>query len=121
MISVNWVPVNFVGIGLNTDFTLAGTFSFGSQRSRWLGPPWRYRRITLLALPKPRPPLALVVVLFAFALASKPRTSARVRPRRERPPTRSKSRRETPPSQLSRPAEPGITSMAEDLARETVA
>ena len=36
-VSQNWRPSVFVLIGLKTLFTLSGTFSSGSQRSRWLG------------------------------------------------------------------------------------
>ena len=39
--SVNWMPGILVGIDLKALRTLSGTFSFGSHRSRWLGPPWR--------------------------------------------------------------------------------
>ena len=39
--SVKETPGSLVGIALKTLRTLSGTLSLGSQRSRWLGPPWR--------------------------------------------------------------------------------
>ena len=35
---MTWMPGTLVAIGLKTLRTLSGTFSLGSQRSRWLGP-----------------------------------------------------------------------------------
>src|SRR5271157_2161920 len=39
--SVTSMPGTLVAIFLKTLLTLSGTLSLGSQRSRWLGPPWR--------------------------------------------------------------------------------
>ena len=43
---------------------LVGALGLGSHKSRWLGPPCRYIRITLFALPQPAPPpfLALAAI-----------------------------------------------------------
>src|SRR5947199_14265 len=53
--SVNLTPGSLVSMALKLLLTLSGTPSLGSHRSRWLGPPWRETRMTLLALPKPGP------------------------------------------------------------------
>src|SRR5260370_10837057 len=108
--SENGRAVVRVLMGLNMLRTRSGASGLGSHRSRWLGPPWRYSRMTLLARPKPGPRLPLGAGT-ALACCWKPRMSASVKPRIAEPPTRNRSRRVTP-SHVSFPDWPGITSIA---------
>src|SRR5262245_49216021 len=66
--------------------------------------------MTFLALPKPGPPFSLVAALVFSPRADPRNRSARVRPKTAEPPTHMKSRRVVP-SQVSLPANPGMTSM----------
>ena len=60
-ISENCRPAVRVGMGRKVLRTRSGASGLGSHKSRWLGPPWRYKRMTLLARPKPGPRLAVGV------------------------------------------------------------
>src|SRR5215208_4717923 len=73
--------------------------------------------MTFLALPNPGPPWAAAVV--SPAPAEERNMSASVRPKTADPPTRMKSRR-VGPSQVSLPANPGMTSMGPDPLRGKV-
>src|SRR5437899_19528 len=82
-----------------------GASGFGSQLSRWLGPPWRKIRTTDLALPQPA--LDLVASdAFSAASACSFKTSPSATPNKPAPPTRMNSRRLQPSHVL--PGFPGI-------------
>src|SRR6476659_8178022 len=68
--------------------------------------------MTFFALPKPGPPLGAAAVVSATADGRKKSSSDR--PKTAEPPTRRKSRR-VGPSQVSVPANPGMTSMDRTL------
>src|SRR5215210_3365626 len=74
--------------------------------------------MTFLALPNPGPPCWAAAVV-SPARADPRNRSASVRPKTADPPTRMKSRR-VGPSQVSLPANPGMTSMGPDPLRGKV-
>src|SRR5205807_10212788 len=111
MTSLNHIPGTFERSVLNSPRMLDGASGFGSQMSRWLGPPWRKSRTTDLALPQP----ALDLVASdadSAASACNFKTSPRPTPNKPAPPTRMNSRRLQPSHVL--PGFPGIESISGD-------
>src|SRR5438034_7283076 len=108
MTSLNHIPGAFERSVLNSPRILDGASGFGSQMSRWLGPPWRKIRMTDLALPQPALDLAASGADSA-ASACNFKTSPSDTPNRPAPPTRMNSRR-LQPSQVQ-PGFPGIESI----------
>src|SRR5439155_24846701 len=105
MTSLSQIPGTFERSVLNSPRMLDGASGFGSQISRWLGPPWRKIRTTDLALPQPA--LDLVASdAFSAASACSFKTSPSPTPNKPAPPTRMNSRRLQPSHVL--PGFPGI-------------
>src|SRR5215510_5516557 len=98
------MPGILVLIGLNSPRILEGASGLGSQMSRWLGPPWRKRRMTDLALPKGLPRCTPFIVVAAKAFHD--RKWGRLKPNRLAPPTRRNSRRVGPSQVVTLP--PGM-------------